>query len=140
MRKIWNSGKAVLACVAAVWMLVAPASEAQADYSQSKLWFESQIPANRIALQDALFWSGEYLGPLDAKFGSQTYASLTSFQMRRGAAPTGVLSASQRAALQKEAQRIRQLVFNHSQRSASAPNRMHRSTGYALASPILILP
>ena len=142
MRKNYISGKAVMALLfaAAIWMIVTPVSDARADYDQSKRWFEAQSSSTRSALQDALFWSGEYSGPIDARFGSQTYASLTDFQRRRGVAPTGVLRASERAALLKEGQRIRQLVYSHSRRVSTAPNRGRRAPEYTLALPILILP
>lgn len=142
MRQHGNSGKAafVLFCAAAFWLLASPVSEARADYYQAKHWFESQSPSSRVALQNALFWSGEYFGPIDAQFGSQTYASLISFQRRSGAAPTGVLNRSDRAALHDEARRIRQLLYYHSRRTGGTPATGYRSPGYALATPTLILP
>lgn len=142
MRERGNSGQAafVLFCAAALWLLASPVSEARADYYQAKHWFESHSQTNRIALQDALFWSGDYFGPIDAEFGSQTYASLVSFQRRSGAAPTGVLRGTDRAALLDEAKRIRQVLYYHSRRTGGAPAARYRTPGYAMAPPTLILP
>ncbi len=119
MRTFSDSGKSVVLLLAATmfWTLILAAGTAEANYSQAKLWFEAQSSPNRIALQIELYWSGEYAGPIDDRFGPRTYASLIAFQSRLGASHSGVLSAWQRAVLRREAHRVRQLVYGAARRN-----------------------
>lgn len=142
MLNVSNTGRAgmVLTCAAVIGMLAFPVNGVRADYNRAKQWFEAQSPANRIALQGALFWSGEYFGPIDARFGPQTYASLISYQKRSGAVPTGVLGASEQDHLQREALRIRKLVYRFTRRQGTTAAPELRSRGFTSASSIFILP
>jgi hypothetical protein len=127
MVRIWGSGKVALAFAAALWLVLGPASTARADYAESRIWFENLSPGEREGLQNQLFWSGYYLAPVDGAFGPLTYDALTAFQTSAGELPTGVLSYSQRALLQDEADRIRQLVAYVNRQSKRPARRVARA-------------
>lgn len=142
MRTFSDTGRSVVVLLAATmfWTLILAAGVAEANYKQAKLWFEAQSSPNRIALQIELYWSGDYAGPIDDRFGPQTYASLIAFQSRFGASRTGVLSASERAVLRREAQRVRQLVHRAARRNVGTNIPKRSSVIYVSAHPIVILP
>ena len=85
-------------------------SVAQADYGSARVWFHSQSVAERNRLQSELYWSGDYVGRIDATFGPLTYAALQSLQLRTGGQPTGVLDAQQTAYLHVDARRVRTVL------------------------------
>lgn len=131
-------------CIVIVSVVALPAGDARADYDEAKVWFESQSSKTRVELQDDLFWSGDYFGRIDGKFGRETYAALVSYQRRKNAPPTGVLDTAQVANLHREAQRIRDLVRRFSRQDGQLARTEVRSSPYPTSSPashwLLILP
>jgi len=83
----------------------APSPDAAIDAARSA--FEALAEADRIAVQDALIWTGDYSGVTDGAFGRQTFAAITAFQTRTQQPPNGVLAPQPRAALLSAAQRAR---------------------------------
>lgn len=110
-----RSGKAVglamaMRIAALVAILGASIGASHADYPQARSWFDAQSRSMRLALQDDLFYAGEYFGKVDGVFGPETYGSVRAFQERSGAPATGVLSQSDRNRLRREAERVRRVV------------------------------
>ena len=129
----------IFVCVAITWLALP--SEARADYSQSEKWFNSHSEVERRSLQEALFWAGHYTDPLDGQFDSQVYASLVAFQSRFHGSPTGVLTPVQASELEREADRVRELVRYF---TGKAPSDLAWNSGCIRGCPttswLLILP
>lgn len=69
--------------------------------------FESLPEAERRGLQDALVWTGDYNGVTTGAFGKRSFEGIQTYQTRTGAAPTGLLTPPERAALKREAEEAR---------------------------------
>ena len=62
--------------------------------------------AQRMALQEALKWSGHYSAAIDGAFGPGTRASMSSWQESKGHEPTGIMTTAQRAEILGDRARI----------------------------------
>jgi S1-C subfamily serine protease len=60
-------------------------------------------PAERMAIQSDLIWTGDYNGLIAADMGERAIAAVKAFQKRWGSRETGVLSATERQKLAQEA-------------------------------------
>jgi hypothetical protein len=61
--------------------------------------FAAIPPAERAALQSDLIWTGDYNGLIDGQFSDRLADAVMTYQKRQNQKPTGVLGASERAAL-----------------------------------------
>ena len=55
--------------------------------------------ADRLAMQSALSWTGDYSGPIDGDFNDRLVEAMKAYQKRHKSKITGLLSADERAAL-----------------------------------------
>lgn len=69
--------------------------------------FEALPEAERKAIQDGLIWSGDYSGVADGTFGRQTFNAIAALQAGVRKPVTGILSPSDRKALQDGAQQAK---------------------------------
>lgn len=85
-----------------------PAPEAQPDpqaVTQVETLAESRrreanlTRSERMDIQSALEWEGQYAGAIDGIFGAGTRSSIADWQMKNGFEPTGVLSSAQQMKL-----------------------------------------
>jgi peptidoglycan hydrolase-like protein with peptidoglycan-binding domain len=53
--------------------------------------FEQLDKATRLAIQEALIWTGDYVGAIDGAFGPRTFDAIVSHQRRERLPPNGVL-------------------------------------------------
>jgi S1-C subfamily serine protease len=60
-------------------------------------------PAERMAIQSDLIWTGDYNGLITPEMGERAVAAIKAFQKRWGARETGVLAAAERQNLAQEA-------------------------------------
>ena len=60
-------------------------------------------PAERMAIQSDLIWTGDYNGLITPEMGERAVAAVKAFQKRWGARETGVLAAAERQNLAQEA-------------------------------------
>lgn len=67
------------------------AGAANADFDQSRAWFEALTTDERSETQANLTLLGHYTYLVDGQFGQGTYDALTAFQRSQGRAATGVL-------------------------------------------------
>jgi hypothetical protein len=90
----------------------APAAAPSADpvFDSQKAAFDALPEADRKAIQDALVWSGRYLGVVDGAFGKRTRDAILAYQANAKAPATGVIDASQLAAMIGVAQKARAAV------------------------------
>ena len=89
------------------------ASAVRADTSEPMTWFQALNSAQRLQIQQDLYWTGDYKGKIDGSFGPATSAAILAFQQHHKLSPTGVLSADDLANLSSESGRIRELVQYH---------------------------
>ncbi len=61
--------------------------------------FENLPEADRIAIQDALVWTGDYASTADGAFGRRTFEAIQAFQRRVRQQPTGILERGAVASL-----------------------------------------
>jgi hypothetical protein len=90
----------------------APPAAASADpnYESQKTAFEALPQADRRAIQDALIWSGHYLGIIDGVFGKRTRDAILAYQASAKAPADGTIDAAQLAAMAAAAQKARAAV------------------------------
>jgi peptidoglycan hydrolase-like protein with peptidoglycan-binding domain len=55
--------------------------------------FERLDEATRLAIQEALIWTGDYAGVIDGTFGPRTFAAIVSHQIRERLPQNGILLA-----------------------------------------------
>jgi peptidoglycan hydrolase-like protein with peptidoglycan-binding domain len=112
-RAIWVVTAALaLAAPAALRAQTAPAAAPAADplFESQKAAFDALPEADRRAIQDALVWSGQYLGVVDGVFGKRTRDSILAYQTSVKAPADGIVSAAQLAAMTGAAQKARAAV------------------------------
>ena len=78
--------------------LAAPPAADPAMAAQ-KAAFDAMAETDRKAVQDALVWTGLYVGTVDGAFGKRTRDSILAWQTSVNAPATGALDAAQLAAL-----------------------------------------
>jgi len=90
----------------------APAASPSADavFDSQKAAFDALAEADRRAIQDALVWSGHYLGVVDGVFGKRTRDSILAWQTSVKAPASGLVDAAQLAAMTGAAQKARAAV------------------------------
>jgi peptidoglycan hydrolase-like protein with peptidoglycan-binding domain len=88
----------------------APAPSADAAFDAQKAAFDALSEADRKAIQDALVWSGHYLGVVDGVFGKRTRDSIVAWQTSVKAPANGLVDAAQLAAVTAAAQKARAAV------------------------------
>jgi peptidoglycan hydrolase-like protein with peptidoglycan-binding domain len=81
----------------------APQTVPSADLAleAAKRAFESLPEADRVAMQDALIWTGDYKGIADGKFGKGTRDAIAAFASRNKLPADGTLDAKGRARSQR---------------------------------------
>jgi len=80
---------------------------ADAAFDSQKAAFDALAEADRRAIQDALVWSGQYVGVVDGVFGKRTRDSILAWQASVKAPASGLVDAAQLAALTGAAQKAR---------------------------------
>jgi peptidoglycan hydrolase-like protein with peptidoglycan-binding domain len=110
-----------------------PPAAAVADpvYDAQKAAFDALPEADRRAIQDALVWSGRYVGVVDGVFGRRTRDSIVAYQASLKIPATGLIDAAQAAAMASVAQKARAAVRFQSIADAR--------TGVKLEAPLKIL-
>jgi Putative peptidoglycan binding domain len=90
----------------------APPAAPAADpaYDAQKAAFEALPQADRRAIQDALVWSGQYVGIVDGVFGKRTRDSILAYQTSVKATADGLVDPAQLAAMTGAAQKARAAV------------------------------
>lgn len=83
-----------------------PAPPASADPLAAA--FDALPEADRKAAQDALIWTGDYLGVVDGAFGRRSREAFLSFDRKRDPAADGVPTPAKLKALQAAAARAKQ--------------------------------
>jgi peptidoglycan hydrolase-like protein with peptidoglycan-binding domain len=87
-----------------------PAPSADAAFDGQKAAFDALSESDRKAIQDALVWSGHYLGVVDGVFGKRTRDSIVAWQTSVKAPANGLVDAAQLAAMTAAAQKARAAV------------------------------
>ncbi|NAZ35788.1 trypsin-like peptidase domain-containing protein [Rubellimicrobium sp. CFH 75288] len=77
----------------------APALPAEETPEEARASEAALSQAERELIQVALRWAGLYEGAIDGAFGRGTRAAMEAWQRSRGARPTGILTARERAEL-----------------------------------------
>jgi hypothetical protein len=97
----------------------------------SERWFLTLSFEDRIALQFALIWSGDYVGLADGTFNGRLFRAFVNVQSRYGDVPSGILST-------EEAER---LISEGKARAASVNFQVVRdpSTGASIGLPLNLL-
>ncbi|MCY1641131.1 trypsin-like peptidase domain-containing protein [Methylorubrum sp. SL192] len=85
----------------------APQPAPDPAFEAARTAFEALPEAERRGLQDALVWTGDYNGVTTGAFGKRSFEGIQTYQTRTGAAPTGLLTPPERAALKREAEEAR---------------------------------
>jgi hypothetical protein len=98
----------------------------------AKRAFESLPEADRVAMQDALIWTGDYKGIADGKFGKGTRDAIAAFASRNKLPADGTLDAKGRASLAAVAQQAKDAVRFTMQTDAK--------TGLRIGLPLKLLP
>ncbi|MGD0719758.1 MAG: peptidoglycan-binding domain-containing protein [Roseiarcus sp.] len=90
----------------------APPAAAVADpvYDAQKAAFDALPEADRRAIQDAMVWSGRYVGVVDGVFGKRTRDSIVAYQASLKIPANGLIDAAQAAAMASGAQKARAAV------------------------------
>ncbi|MBK8082989.1 MAG: hypothetical protein IPK28_03650 [Devosia sp.] len=90
------------------WIVLAamPVPAALASFDSSRAWFETMADHERAGTQADLILLGHYQFLVDGQFGRATFDALGAFQTSQGGTGTGVLSASEQAALRRLAGRV----------------------------------
>ncbi len=83
-----------------------PAAKADPIFLSQKASFDAMPEAERRALQSGMVWLGFYNGEVDGAFGVRTRDSILAYQASVKAAPTGVVSDAQLAAIKSESGKI----------------------------------
>ena len=79
--------------------IVAAPPSADPAMAAQKAAFDTLAEADRKAVQDALVWTGLYVGTVDGAFGKRTRDSIMAWQTSVNAPATGAIDAAQLAAL-----------------------------------------
>jgi len=108
------------------------ATPADAALDAAKYAFESLPETDRIAMQDALIWTGDYKGIADGKFGKGTRDAIAAFAGRSKLPTDGTLDAKGRARLAAIAQQAKDAVRFAVQTDAR--------TGARIGLPLKLLP
>jgi peptidoglycan hydrolase-like protein with peptidoglycan-binding domain len=87
-----------------------PAASADPKLEAERAAFLALPEADRKATQEALGWLGLYNGAIDGAFGKRTRDSIVAYQQNVGAAPDGVVSAAELAALKAATRQAREAV------------------------------
>lgn len=90
------------AFICAIAFLVLSFGNVQADYDQSKDWFNSLSRNERIRLQFLLVFTGDYAAIVDGAFGPKTYGALMEFQRNREFRRDGVLDTEELQILHRD--------------------------------------
>ncbi|KQO85003.1 MAG: trypsin-like peptidase domain-containing protein [Methylobacteriaceae bacterium] len=88
----------------------APQPAPDPAFEVARTAFEALPEAERRGLQDALVWTGDYNGVTTGAFGKRSFEGIQTYQTRTGAAPTGLLTPPERAALKREAEEARRVA------------------------------
>jgi hypothetical protein len=90
----------------------APSASTSADplYDTQRIAFEALPEADRRAVQDALIWTGHYLGVIDGVFGKRTRDAIVAYQTAAKAPADGMVDSAQLAAMIGAAQKARAAV------------------------------
>jgi peptidoglycan hydrolase-like protein with peptidoglycan-binding domain len=72
--------------------------------------YASMPEAERIAIQNDLIWTGDFVGTATSEFGERSVAAVKAFQKRQGHKETGVLNPAERALLAGAAKRRQDAV------------------------------
>lgn len=90
----------------------APPAASSADplYESQKASFEALPEADRKAIQDAMIWSGHYLGVVDGVFGKRTRDAILAYQASVKAPADATVDAAQLAGMTSAAQKARAAV------------------------------
>jgi peptidoglycan hydrolase-like protein with peptidoglycan-binding domain len=90
----------------------APAATPAVDplYESQKAAFNALSETDRRAIQDALVWSGRYLGVVDGAFGKRTRDAIVAYQTGVKAQADGLVDAAQLSAMIAAAQKARAAV------------------------------
>jgi peptidoglycan hydrolase-like protein with peptidoglycan-binding domain len=59
--------------------------------AEARAAFEALDEATRLAIQEALIWTGDYAGAIDGAFGPRTFEAIVAHQRRERLPPDGVL-------------------------------------------------
>ena len=113
IRAIWGLAVALaLTGPSALHAETAPAAAPSVDpvFDSQKAAFEALPEADRRAIQDALVWSGHYLGVVDGTFGKRTRDAIIAYQTSVKAHADGLVDAAQLAAMSGAAQKARAAV------------------------------
>jgi len=96
----------------AMAQIAAPIASPAPDpvYEGQKAAFDALAEADRKAVQDALVWSGLYVGVVDGAFGKRTRDALFAYQTNVKASANGLIDAAQVAAMKAAAQKSRAAV------------------------------
>ena len=104
----WIIGVAVMALPPRPPLAAAPA--VTAEDAAAKAAYDSLPEADRRAIQDALIWTGDYMGIISGSFGPRTSDAIAAYAKRLGLSSAEALAAEPRARLLKQAQALRQAV------------------------------
>ena len=88
----------------------APAPSLDPAFDTQKAAFDALTEADRKAIQDALVWSGNYVGVVDGVFGKRTRDSIVAWQTSVKAPANGLVDAAQLTAMTGAAQKARAAV------------------------------
>ncbi len=87
-----------------------PAPSVDTVFDSQKAAFDALAEADRKTIQDALIWSGNYVGVVDGVFGKRTRDSIVAWQTTMKVQANGVVDAAQLAAMTSAAQKARAAV------------------------------
>ena len=73
-------------------------------------FYAALTPAERIAIETDLIWTGDYDGVADGDMSPSAMAAVRTFQQRNGGKPTGVLNPQEQKTLAAAARTARQAV------------------------------
>ena len=79
-------------------------------YDSQKAAFDALPEADRKAIQDALIWSGQYLGVVDGVFGKRTRDAIVAYETSIKAPADGLVDAARLAGMTSAAQKARAAV------------------------------
>ncbi|WP_375458294.1 peptidoglycan-binding domain-containing protein [uncultured Enterovirga sp.] len=78
-----------------------------ASLDSARAAFDRLPEADRIAIQDALVWTGDYSSAADGSFGRRSFEAIQAYQRRNRQAPTGILDPAGISALVAAGARVR---------------------------------
>ena len=101
-------------------------------YERARTTFEALADGTRVAIQDALVWTGDSVSASDGVFGRRSFEAIQAFQRRTRQSPTGMLDRDAMAALLAVAARARD--------AAGFTPTDDPATGTRLGVPLRLLP